>query len=502
MTTIRFAGSGVSIADIAAVARTQVQVAADERVIARLVEARLVLERVAASGQPIYGMNTGLGANLKTAVTDEFAAFQLQLIRGRGMAVGEPMSRDVVRAVIAARLAMLAVGGSGISPGVFEALLALLNASVHPVMRSLGSVGAGDLVLLSAIARVLVGEGEAEYQGEILPAATALAHAGLDPAILQPKDGIALLNASAVSVGEGALVLHDLRRLFGWQRAAAALSFEGMGGNPAILAPAIQAARPAPGQIEEARALENVLQGSALYESKAAIQDPLSLRCVAPIHGALADALERAKRAIELELNSAADNPLVIVDEGQVLSTGNFHTPALSLAFENLGLALAQAAAASAARFIQLTGSGRNGLPRYLSPVGGPSAGFVPMQKTVTALMASIRHQANPVMLDFLPVSEGVEDHATQSLLTVRKLGEMLISWRLMISCEMVAAAQAVDLRQGHRCGTGTQKTYEMIRTMVPALQEDRSLGEEVSALASHLEHEAISLGPAAGFEF
>jgi histidine ammonia-lyase len=203
MTTIRFAGSGVSIADIAAVARTQVQVAADERVIARLVEARLVLERVAAYGQPIYGMNTGLGANLKTAVTDQFAAFQLQLIRGRGMAVGEPMSRDVVRAVIAARLAMLAVGGSGISPGVFEALLALLNASVHPVMRSVGSVGAGDLVLLSAIARVLVGEGEAEYQGEILPAATALAHAGLDPAILQPKDGIALLNASAVSVGEG-----------------------------------------------------------------------------------------------------------------------------------------------------------------------------------------------------------------------------------------------------------------------------------------------------------
>jgi histidine ammonia-lyase len=493
MTTIRLAGSGVSIADIAAIARQHAQVSADERVIARLVEARLVLESVAASGQPIYGMNTGLGANLKTAVTEDFAAFQLQLIRGRGMAVGEPLSRDVTRAVVATRLAMLAVGGSGISPGVFEALLALLNAGVHPVMRSVGSIGAGDLVLLSAMARGLVGEGEAEYQGDILPASEALGRAGLEPVTLQPKDGIALLNASAVSVGEGALVLHDLRHLLGWQRQAAALSFESMAGNPAILAPSIQAARPAPGQISEARALEDALRGSSLFEGGATIQDPLSLRCVAPIHGALVDALERAECAVELELNSAADNPLVLVEEGRVLSTGNFHTPALSLAFENLGLALAQTAAASAARFLQLTGSGRNGLPRYLSPIGGPSAGFVPMQKTVSALMAAIRHKANPVMLDFLAVSEGVEDHATQSLLTVRKLGEMLSSWRVLIACEMVAAAQAVDLRQGHRCGAGTLRTHDMIRNRVGVLQEDRPLGEDVSALASHLADTALS---------
>jgi histidine ammonia-lyase len=490
MTTIRLAGSGVSIADIATIARTQVQVVADEHVLSRLVEARLVLESVAASGQPIYGMNTGLGANLKTTVTDEFAAFQLQLIRGRGMAVGEPLSRDMTRAVMAARLAMLAVGGSGISPGVFEALLAMLNAGVHPLMRSIGSIGAGDLVLLSALARAMVGEGEAEYHGEVLPASVALARAGLEPAILQPKDGIALLNASAVSAGEGAMILHDLRRLLDWQRQVAALSFDGMAGNPVILAAAIQAARPGPGQAEEARVLEDALAGSSLYEGTMALQDPLSLRCIPSIHGVLADALERAERAVELELNSAADNPLVIVEENRVLSTGNFHTPALSLTFENLGLALAQAASASAARFVQLTGQGRNGLPRYLSPVGGPSAGLVPMQKTVTALMALIRHGANPVMLDFLPVSEGVEDHATQSLLSIRKLGAMLGSWRLLIACEMVAAAQAVDLRQGHSCGAGTRATYAMIRTKVAMIQEDRSLGDDVSALADYLLNE------------
>jgi histidine ammonia-lyase len=177
-----------------------------------------------------------------------------------------------------------------------------------------------------------------------------------------------------------------------------------------------------------------------------------------------------------------------MVEDGLVLSTGNFHTPALSLAFENLGLALAQAASASAARFIQLTGSSRSGLPRYLSPVGGRSAGFVPMQKTVTALMASIRHKANPVTLDFLAVSEGVEDHATQAVMTVRKLSEMLPLWRLLVACEMVAAAQAVDLREGHVCGSGTRLAYDMIRRVVPMLHEDRPLGDDVSLLAGHLE--------------
>ncbi|WP_454857391.1 HAL/PAL/TAL family ammonia-lyase [Rhizobium binxianense] len=490
MSRVLLTRSGTTIADIVAVARRDAVVEACPEVGDRLASARRILEKAAASGQQIYGMNTGLGANLKTAVTGDFEAFQMQLIRGRGMAVGEPLPRDATRAVIAARLSMLAVGGSGISPSVFEALLALLNARVHPVMPSIGSIGAGDLVLLSAMARVLVGEGKAEYEGAIHPAHEALRLAGLAPATLQPKDGISLLNASAVSAGQGALVLHDAARLLDYQRKAAALSFEGLGGNPLIFSPAIQAARPAAGQVEEAAGMLQALEGSSLFETGAAIQDPLGLRCLASIHGALADALSHGSDVVEIELNAAADNPLVVVEDGVVLSTGNFHTPSLSLAFETLGLAVAQAAAASAARFIQLTGSGRNSLPRYLSPVGGPSAGFVPMQKTVTALMAAIRHKANPVMLDFLAVSEGVEDHATQSALAVRKLGEMLEFWRMLVACEMLAAAQAVELRPRHRCGRGTRETFDLVRKTAPAMTEDRPLGDDVSALAAHLRDE------------
>jgi histidine ammonia-lyase len=482
---VRLDGSGLGIADIVAVARHGALIEVGAEVPERLRRARAILEQAATSGQQIYGMNTGLGANLRTPVASDDHDFQRRLVMGRGMAAGPAFSAVETRAVIAARLAMLSAGGSGISVETFMALAAMLNAGVHPEMPSIGSIGAGDLVQLSAMAQCLIGEGRAEFRGERMPSSGALAKAGLAPVVLRPKDGISLLNASAVSAGLGALVLHDIGTLLERQREAVALSFEALGGNPHILTPAIQAARPAPHQAEEAALVLARLEGSSLFGSKTALQDPLSLRCVAPIHGALADAVERAISIVEIELNAAADNPLVILAEERVLSTGNFHTPALSLAFETLGLAVAQAAAAAAARFIQLTGTGRNGLPRYLSPVGGASAGFVPMQKTVTALIARIRHAANPAMLDFLPVSEGVEDHATQSALTVEKLRGMLDLWRRVIACELLAAAQAVELRSEHHCGGGTSRTLQLVRKYSDFAADDRPMGADIDRLAS-----------------
>lgn len=485
---VRLDGVSIDIGDIVAVARQRVPVESCRELPGRLKRAREILEKAAAGGQQIYGMNTGLGANLRTSVGSNDDDFQRRLVMGRGMAVGPVLSVAETRAVIAARLAMLAVGGSGISPETFAALVAMLNAGIHPEMPSIGSIGAGDLVQLSAMAQGLIGEGRAEFRGETMLATEALAKAGLTPVELRPKDGISLINASAVSAGLGALALADAKALLQRQRKAAALTFEALGGNPLILTPAIQCARPAPHQSREAALVLEMLQGSALFDGTAAIQDPLSLRCLASVHGALADALERAISIVEIELNAAADNPLVIIGEERVLSTGNFHTPALALAFETLGLAVAQAAAASAARFVQLTGTGRNGLPRYLSPVGGPSAGFVPMQKTIAALTARIRHAANPVMLDFIAVSEGVEDHATQAALTVEKLAGMIGYWRRLVACEMLAAAQAVDLRPGHRCGEGSSETHRFVRTHAAFAEQDRPLGDDVERLAAAME--------------
>jgi histidine ammonia-lyase len=496
VTTIGIGGPLVTVEDVVAVAREGAAVSVAADVAERLRKAREVLDGVAAGGQRIYGLNTGLGANLGTSVEGDAAEFQRQLLHGRSGAVGAPLPVETVRATMFARAAMLSHGGSGISPKVFEALTTALNAKIHPVMPSLGSIGAGDLVLMTALARCLIGEGEADFFGERLPAAEALARAGLMPAKLAPKDGLSLINSSAVSAGAGALAVADALSAFDQQQQAAALTMAAWGANRSILDPRLQEARPAPGQAEAAAQLRGLLGEDA--GPPAALQDPLSIRCIPSIHGALIEAIGQARRAVEIELNAADDNPLVLADDALVLSTGNFHTPALALAFETLGLAVAQAAAASAARFIQLTGSGRSGLPKYLSPVGGASAGFVPLQKTVTAILAAVRHKANPVMLDFLPVSEGVEDHATQTPLTIAKCAEMIALWRRLIAFELTAAAQAVDLRdseskdiirehQAFALAHGAKTIHAAVRAHVAMLREDRPLGIDAETLYAAL---------------
>jgi histidine ammonia-lyase len=319
-----------------------------------------------------------------------------------------------------------------------------------------------------------------------MPAAKALMMARLAPVGLAPKDGLSLINASAVSVGCGALAIVDALSAMSRQNQAGALTMAGIGANRTILDPRLHMARPAAGQQEAAKALHDLLAGEHA-PVPTTIQDPLSIRCMPSIHGALIEAIGQARYAVEIELNAAADNPLVLGDDALVLSSGNFHTAALSLAFETLGLAVAQCAAASAARFIQLTGSGRNGLPKYLSPTGGASAGFVPLQKTVTSILAAIRHKANPVMLDYLPVSEGVEDHAAQTPLAVAKCGDMIALWRRLVAFEMMAAAQAVDLREGLALPPKVAALHARIRAAVPKLVEDRPLGIDAEALHAAL---------------
>ena len=323
MTTVEIGGTHVTVEDVVAVARGGATVGVAPAVPERLRKARDVLDRVASAGQRIYGLNTGLGANLGTSVDGDARAFQRQLLHGRSGAVGDPLLVDVVRATMFARASMLAQGGSGISSDVFDALVAALNAGVHPVMPSIGSIGAGDLVLMTALARSLIGEGEAEFLGERLPAAEALARAGLVPVKLAPKDGLSLINTSAVSAGSGALAVTNALSAFGQQQQVAALTMEAMGANLTILDPRLQAARQAAGQAEAAAQLR-VLLARDDQAMPGTLQDPLSIRCIPSIHGVLFDAIGQARRAVEIELNAAADNPLVLAEDGLVLSTGNF----------------------------------------------------------------------------------------------------------------------------------------------------------------------------------
>lgn len=457
----------IDLAQLGRIARANEAFPVQPSIMLRLAQARARLDE-AARDRRIYGYNTGLGANLGAVIPPEEAArFQAQLLRGRAVAVGAPLARDEVRAVMAARLAMLANGGSGISPESFLGLADLLARDVHPQVPAIGSIGESDLPSLAFIGLALIGEGTAEFRGEILPGAEALSRAGLAPLALRPKDGLALISANAVSVGLGALAAIDGLELARLQLLAGALGFDGYGANPAILDPRLHAARPGPGQAAAAAKLHALVAGQG-----GALQDPLAFRCLPIVQGLLDEAFARLAEIVVLELGSAADSPLVL-DDGDVLSTANFDASALASRAEAAALALAQAARQSLARITHLTGT-----KPYLSPVGGASAGFVPMQKTATALALRIRHAATPMAGDGWPVSEAAEDHASFAPATVAKLRGALEDWRRLIAIELIAAAQAAELHGA------ANSLIDAVREIVPKLVEDRSLGPDVDSLA------------------
>lgn len=485
--TITLTGSTLTCAEILAVAREMTAVVLDPTVSGRLEAGRRIVADAMSRGEAVYGLTTGLGANVGLRLdAADIAAFQERILVGRAVAVGPALPAEIVRAALLVRANGLARGGAGASLAVLERLVALLNHRIHPQVPLLGSIGAADLTPMAHCSLPLVGRGEVEMDGEIMPAAAALRRVGLAPLELEPKDGLALVNSNAPSIGHAALLLADAAELVELAGLAAALSFEGFGANPSPLLPEVAAARPAPGQEEAAAALRSFLIGSRLWRPGAAraVQDPLSFRCVAPVHGAALAALDFARAALEPELNAAADNPLVLIADGRIVSTGNFHTGALALAFDTLALAVLPVADISAGRAIKLMLPESSGLPKFLTPVGGNRAGFGPVQKTIAALRAECRHRANPASLDFTAVANGVEDHSPQTPLVLRKTGELIGALRLLVAIELMVAAQAIDLR-APPLGPRAAAAHAAIRARVAQLGEDRVLGPEIERLAS-----------------
>jgi histidine ammonia-lyase len=456
----------------------------------RVQRARAVVDRHAAGDAPVYGLNTALGGNLGYRLgPDEVASFQVQLIRARCIGVGEPLPVPVCRAALLCRIAGLAQGGAGISPDVLDLLVAMFNAGITPVVPGRGSIGAGDLGLCAHLAAACISLGEAWLGGTRVTGAQALHAAGLAPARLGPKDGLALINANAVSCGHAVFVLAELAGLLVLAAATAALAMQGYQANPRIFDPDLSRARPATGQARAAAWFARLLKESSLHMTGHArsIQDALSFRVAAPVFGTVLGAFETAVQAVETDINAAADNPLVLPDRDEILSTANFHSPSVALAFDTMAIALAHLATASAYRVTKLMTPQLSGLPRYLSPVAGASAGFNPLQKTAAALHGEIRLRATPASLDALPVSDGVEDHAPQTPLTIRKLAEQLVPLRLLVAIEAMVAAQAVDLREGASVSPATRILYDAVRADVPMLTDDRETGPDAMKVAARL---------------
>ncbi len=486
--SVLLTGAPLSLDEVAAVARggasVSIQPSARERIAAA---AELVADAIEDS-RPVYGLTTGLGPKVVERVAgDEAAAFSLRTVRGRATAVGRPLETELVRAAIAVRANCLCAGGSGAGVGVADGLVSLLNARVHPRIPRSGSIGASDLCLLAHVGLTLIGEGEAELDGELHPSARALGLAGLAPIALGPKDGLAICSSSAVSAGTAALALADAEAWLRCAQVAAALSMEGFRASPTPLDPRVVAARPAPGQEWAAAGLRDLLAGGALADAGAGrrLQDPLSFRCASQIHGSVRVALDLLAAAVTPELGAAADNPLVLAGDGEILSNGNFHTPVLALALDATAIALAQAAAAIAERQARLKTERLSGLPSSLSGLGTTGSGLGPLNKTAQALMVETRHLAAPFATMTTVDADGVEDDSTSAAQAALRVREQLERLWPLVAIELVAGAQAVTLARPGRLGAGALAAYACVREWIAPLGEDRPLGPEVEALAA-----------------
>jgi histidine ammonia-lyase len=491
---VKLTGDNLSIEDVVAVAREGARVSISADAIRRMRRARDVVEKILASGETVYGLNTGLGSLYRYRIpTEQLGRFSFDTVSDLTSSYGRPLPRDVVRAMMVTRVNGMAKAGVGVRPELALLLAELLNRDVHPVVREVGSVGQCDLSEMSDIAKVMIGIGHAEVGGKVMSGRTALAHVGLTPIKLAPKEALALISANGVTIGRGALVLHDVADLVELLAVAAGLSLEGFGANLSIIHPGASHLQPQVGLIAAAARLRELLAGSYLWDLDAArnLQDPLSFRCIPRSHGALHDALNYTRNSLEAELNAANDNPLVLVGEGVIISVGNFDVVGLALAFDLLRLAIANALKGANERVQKLLWNHFSGLPSALALEQGPTNGLKPMGRWCAALAAEARALAAPVTLDYVgQVAEGVEDDASMAPLSVRRTHELVSLVHRTVAYELITSAQAVDMRERWPLGRGTVVAYQAVREHVPTLRDLRRWDADIEGLVG-----AISRG-------
>jgi histidine ammonia-lyase len=482
-------GNDLTVFDVARVATERLQVEASPLALERMARSRAVVER-AVDGAAVYGLTTGLGSLKDIRVApSEMQAFQRNIVMSHATGIGPEYSSTEVRAIMLARLNGMCRGGSGVQVAVFQQLLSMLNAGIHPIVPSRGSIGMSDLAPLAHLALPVIGLGDVEYQGRRMPAMQALRQAGLSPAQLGAKDALALCSANSASVGHGALVLHKTLHLLASADLAAALSLEAFQGHMSPLDERTHAVRPYTGELVSAERLRRLLEGST-FEQRGrvdSIQDPLSLRCVPQVHGACQDALAFVRGTMEIELNGSGDNPVVLIEENTIVSNGNFHSAGLAIAFDTLGIVLGQLSGLATSRVLRVLDPHLTDLPPALVRRAGVNTGFNVLQKTLTALNAENRFLAAPASLDFQPVAGEIEDHATNAALCVRKAAQIVENCQLVQAIEILVATQAISLRQALVLGRGTRAAFEVVREVVPFVEEDRVLAPLLDGVAQLL---------------
>jgi histidine ammonia-lyase len=482
----------LSLGDIVSVAQERAAVRLAPGARERMTASREVVERAVREGRVVYGVTTGFGELKDRHIPpDQVRALQLNLIRSHCAGVGPESPRDVVRAMLLLRAASLARGRSGVRPAVVDALLALLERDVVPVVPQQGSVGAsGDLQPLAHLASTLVGEGEAWLGDKRMPAALALRGAGLQPLDLEAKEGLALINGTQFSTACAALATAEARRVWEAATAAASLSTEVLLASFAPARADVMQLRPYPGALETARRMRAYSRGSALVESHAncgRIQDAYSSRCAPQVLGAAWDAIAHVSHQLEIEFDSVNDNPLVFPDDDSMVSAGLFHAQPVGLVADYLKIAMSSVAGQSERRIDRLLCGTEGGLPLVLAGSPGLESGYMMAQYTAAALVSENKVLAHPSTVDSIPTGGGLEDHVSMAPAAARHARAVVENTARVVALELLCATRALEFRRPFTAGEGCERLYGAVRRIVPAPEGDRPIGEPGERLARWL---------------
>jgi histidine ammonia-lyase len=485
--TVLLTPGDVTLSQWAAVYRGE-RVTFDRAALPGVERAAATVAAIVARGEPVYGINTGFGklASVRIAPED-LAALQRNIVLSHAAGVGEPMPEPVARLMLALKLASLGQGASGVKPATIDLLEALLEHGLTPVVPSQGSVGAsGDLAPLAHMTATMLGVGSLLVEGRVVPAAEALAGAGLSPLALGPKEGLALLNGTQFCTAYALAALFEAEVLFRSALVTGALSTDAARGSDAPFDPRIHRLRRHQGQAETAEALRRLMAGSAIRASHLVgddrVQDPYSLRCQPQVMGAVLDLLRQAAATLGTEANGVSDNPLIFPEAGEALSGGNFHAEPVAFAADMIALAIAEIGSLAERRIAMLVDPVLSSLPAFLTPKPGLNSGFMIPQVTAAALVAENKTRAVPASVDSIPTSANQEDHVSMAAHGARRLMPMIENVTAVIGIELLAAVQGCDFRAPLRSSAPLERVRARLRRVVPRLEDDRYLHPDIQA--------------------
>jgi len=479
---------GMTLQDLVCIAREGAKVRLAEVSKNRILEARRLIETWIQQGKTIYGVTTGFGALSDVIISrKDTRRLQENILMSHAAGVGEALDIETVRAVMALRIKDLARGHSGIRLETAHHLIELLNREVYPLVPEKGSVGAsGDLAPLAHLCLVLIGLGEAVYQGQRMSGSEALQKARLEPLQLEAGEGLALLNGTQVMTAIAGLAVCDALTLSKTTDIAAAMSLEVLMGSRTEFDSRIHRVRPHPGQAEAADNMARITRNSEIITSHkdcSRIQDAYTLRCSPQVHGASKDALRYVKHVVETEMNASTNNPLIFPESQEFLMGGNFHGQPVALAMDFLGMAISELANISERRVERLVNPQLSGLPAFLVSDGGLNSGFMIAQYTAAALVSENKTLCHPACVDSIPTSANKEDHVSMGTISARKCREIVRNSETVVAIELLCAAQAMDLFTNMKPGEGTLAAYRAIRDAIPHLDKDRVLSNDIQAV-------------------